>query len=69
MEAVRALGDASVRDVPDHLPEPRPAYTTVLTVMQKLAKAGWLDAPGRGPVRPPDRPGRAHDGGVARGPN
>ncbi|MHC5114947.1 MAG: BlaI/MecI/CopY family transcriptional regulator [Planctomycetota bacterium] len=42
MEIVWERGEATVRDVRERLPEPGPAYTTVLTVMQKLAKAGWL---------------------------
>src|SRR5262249_14600851 len=58
MEAVWDLGEATVQQVRDHLKrEPLPAYTTVLSVMQKLEKAGWLThrAEGRsyiyGPVR------------------
>jgi len=44
MEVVWQLGEASVRDVRLHLERKRQlAYTTVLTVMQKLEKAGWLD--------------------------
>ena len=43
MEAVWRLGEATVQQVRDHLErEPMPAYTTVLSVMQKLEKAGWL---------------------------
>ena len=42
MEAVWARGEATVKDVRAALPAPQPAYTTVLTVLQKLAKAGWL---------------------------
>jgi predicted transcriptional regulator len=43
MEAVWALGEATVQQVRDRLGrEPLPAYTTVLSVMQKLEKAGWL---------------------------
>ena len=43
MEAVWELGEASVQQVRDRLGrEPLPAYTTVLSVMQKLEKAGWL---------------------------
>jgi predicted transcriptional regulator len=43
MEAVWDLGEATVQQVRDHLRrEPLPAYTTILSVMQKLEKAGWL---------------------------
>ena len=43
MEAVWELGEATVQQVRDRLGrEPLPAYTTVLSVMQKLEKAGWL---------------------------
>jgi predicted transcriptional regulator len=43
MEAVWDLGEATVQQVRDRLQrEPLPAYTTVLSVMQKLEKAGWL---------------------------
>ena len=43
MEAVWDLGEATVQQVRDRLGrEPSPAYTTVLSVMQKLEKAGWL---------------------------
>lgn len=43
MEAVWGLGEATVQQVRERLGrEPEPAYTTVLSVMQKLEKAGWL---------------------------
>lgn len=43
MEVVWELGEATVQQVRDRLGrEPSPAYTTVLSVMQKLEKAGWL---------------------------
>jgi predicted transcriptional regulator len=43
MEAVWDLGEATVQQVRDRLRhEPMPVYTTVLSVMQKLEKAGWL---------------------------
>jgi predicted transcriptional regulator len=43
MEAVWDLGGATVQQVRDRLQrEPLPAYTTILSVMQKLEKAGWL---------------------------
>jgi len=43
MEVVWGLGEATVQQVRDGLErEPLPAYTTILSVMQKLEKAGWL---------------------------
>ncbi|APW61073.1 BlaI/MecI/CopY family transcriptional regulator [Paludisphaera borealis] len=43
MESVWELGEGTVQQVRDRLDrEPQPAYTTVLSVMQKLEKAGWL---------------------------
>jgi BlaI family transcriptional regulator, penicillinase repressor len=43
MEAIWCQGEATVQQVRDRLGrEPLPAYTTVLSVMQKLEKAGWL---------------------------
>jgi len=43
MEIVWELGEATVNQVRDRLGKRRKlAYTTVLTVMQKLDKSGWL---------------------------
>jgi len=43
MEVVWEAGKATVQQVRDGLErEPLPAYTTILSVMQKLEKAGWL---------------------------
>ena len=43
IEVVWELGEASVHDVRDRLSRKKKlAYTTVLTAMQKLEKAGWL---------------------------
>ncbi|WP_406697916.1 BlaI/MecI/CopY family transcriptional regulator [Singulisphaera sp. Ch08] len=43
LEAVWALGEATVHQVREHLAKDKPlAYTTVLTALQKLEKAGWL---------------------------
>lgn len=43
MEVVWRRGEASVHDVLKELgPHKKLAYTTVLTVLQKLEKAGWL---------------------------
>jgi BlaI family transcriptional regulator, penicillinase repressor len=43
MEATWELGEATVQQVRDRVErEPLPAYTTILSVMQKLEKAGWL---------------------------
>jgi predicted transcriptional regulator len=44
MERVWELGEATVHDVRERLgPKKKLAYTTVLTVLQKLEKTGWLD--------------------------
>ena len=41
MEAVWALGSASVREIQEHLPErKRPAYTTVQTIIYRLEEKG-----------------------------
>ena len=43
LEAVWALGEATVHQVREQLAKDRPlAYTTVLTALQKLEKSGWL---------------------------
>jgi BlaI family transcriptional regulator, penicillinase repressor len=58
MEAVWELGEATVQQVRDRVNrEPSPAYTTILSVMQKLEKAGWLThrAEGRVYVYRPSR--------------
>ena len=42
MEVLWERGEATVQETVDSLPaDPRPAYTTVLSVLQKLEKAGW----------------------------
>jgi BlaI family penicillinase repressor len=44
LELVWELGEANVHQVRDRLaPKKQLAYTTVLSAMQKLEKAGWLD--------------------------
>jgi BlaI family transcriptional regulator, penicillinase repressor len=58
MEAVWDLGEATVAQVRDRLDrQPQPAYTTILSVMQKLEKTGWLThrAEGRSYVYHPTR--------------
>ncbi len=58
MEKVWELGEATVGQVRDRLDRnPQPAYTTILSVLQKLEKAGWLThrAEGRGYVYLPTR--------------
>jgi predicted transcriptional regulator len=58
METIWSLGEATVGQVRDRLDrDPPPAYTTVLSVMQKLEKAGWLAhrAEGRSYVYLPTR--------------
>lgn len=43
IEVIWELGEATVHQVRDRLSRrKKPAYTTVLTAMQKLEKAGWL---------------------------
>ena len=43
MEAVWSLGEATTRQVWERLNSKRPlAYTSVLSIMQRLEKAGWL---------------------------
>ena len=43
MEALWSRGEATVLQVRETLPgRRRPAYTTVLSVLQKLEKAGWV---------------------------
>ncbi len=59
MTIVWASGEASVQQVRDQLDRARlPAYTTVLSAMQKLEKAGWLKhrSEGRSYVYLPSRP-------------
>jgi predicted transcriptional regulator len=58
METIWEQGEATVGQVRERLNrEPEPAYTTILSVMQKLEKAGWLThrAEGRGYVYLPTR--------------
>lgn len=44
LEAVWELGEANVHQIQERLaPRKKLAYTTVLTAMQKLEKAGWLN--------------------------
>ena len=51
IEAVWELGEASVHQVRKHLTRrKKPAYTTILTAMQKLEKAGWLKHRAEGKV-------------------
>ena len=43
MEIVWARGEATSREVQERLSQKRPlAYTSVLSIMQRLEKAGWL---------------------------
>jgi predicted transcriptional regulator len=43
MQIVWELEKASVRDAVAKFPEPKPAYTTVATVMNALEKKGFVD--------------------------
>lgn len=43
LEAVWEIERGTVQDVIDHLrPGRKPAYTTILTTLQNLSKAGWI---------------------------
>ena len=42
MRVLWKLGECSVRDVVQQL-SPRPAYTTVMTILARLHNKGWLD--------------------------
>jgi predicted transcriptional regulator len=58
MESLWELGEGTVGQVRERLKrEPQPAYTTILSVLQKLEKAGWLThrAKGRSYVYLPTR--------------
>jgi BlaI family transcriptional regulator, penicillinase repressor len=70
MEVVWRLGQASVHDVLKELGRrKKPAYTTVLTVLQKLEKAGWLEhrAEGKSYVYTPARSRDEAGAGSVRG--
>jgi BlaI family penicillinase repressor len=42
MEVLWSLGEGTVEQVRQALPGRQPAYTTVLSVLQKLEKSGWV---------------------------
>ncbi|KPK81596.1 MAG: hypothetical protein AMS27_15360 [Bacteroides sp. SM23_62_1] len=42
LKALWAVGDGAVTDVIEKLPEPRPAYNTVATVLKVLEKKGYI---------------------------
>ncbi len=43
LETIWELGEATVHEVRDRIPREKPlAYTTILSTIQKLEKAGWL---------------------------
>ena len=51
IEVVWEVGEASVHQVRERLSKKKkPAYTTILTAMQKLEKAGWLRHRNQGKV-------------------
>ncbi|QEH32339.1 Transcriptional regulator BlaI [Aquisphaera giovannonii] len=71
LEAVWGMGEATVQQVRDRVAEAgrgELAYTTVLSVMQKLEKAGWLGhrAEGRVYVYKPTRSRDEADSSTAR---
>jgi predicted transcriptional regulator len=52
LESIWELDGGTVQEVVDHLqPNRKPAYTTVLTTLQNLTRAGWLK---------PEKTGRAY---------
>lgn len=58
LEALWSHGDSTVQEVAEQLgPERKLAYTTVLTTLQNLAKAGWVthEKSGRAYVYSPTR--------------
>ncbi|WP_165227494.1 BlaI/MecI/CopY family transcriptional regulator [Aquisphaera insulae] len=71
LESVWEMGEATVQQVRDRIAEARRgelAYTTVLSVMQKLEKAGWLGhrAEGRVYVYAPTKSRDEADSSTAR---
>ncbi len=44
MKQVWHLGKATVKDITALMPEPKPAYTTVATVLKVLKEKGFVDA-------------------------
>lgn len=42
MQALWALDSAYLKDIVEHYPEPRPAYTTISTVVNVLVKKGFI---------------------------
>ena len=42
LKALWSVGDGAVTDVIEKLPEPRPAYNTVATVLKVLEKKGYI---------------------------
>jgi predicted transcriptional regulator len=42
LKALWTIGDGAVSDVLDSLPEPKPAYNTVATVIKVLEKKGYI---------------------------
>ncbi len=66
MDVVWERGEATVQEVRDAIKgRKRPAYTTVLSVLQKLEKAGWVTHRARGrvyvyaPLRSREQEGRS----------
>jgi len=43
MQELWTLGKAFVKDIVDQLPEPKPAYNTVSTIIRILEKKGFVD--------------------------
>ena len=52
MHPLWQMGNATVKQIIDHLPEPTPAYNTVSTLVRILEKKGFVDhvAEGKGHI-------------------
>jgi predicted transcriptional regulator len=51
MQHVWKLDSAFLKDIVEEFPEPRPAYTTISTVVRVLVRKGFLDFKTHGKVR------------------
>lgn len=51
MQYLWMLGKAYLKDIVEQYPEPKPAYTTVSTVVNVLVKKGFIDFDSHGKVR------------------
>ena len=44
LEALWERGNASIREIQEAFPEPRPAYTTIQTTVYRMETKGWIKA-------------------------